>query len=186
MVFDESVFPFSTTTTTPASTSELDLSSVFPTDPVVEPPLPVFPAGTVPPPVVRDTPGPLPCSGPEVSPSGPAPAHDTGPGSAPLTPAPPAHFAQPVRVNQRRARLAPPPPSAPVAPSSPGSPTAPATSSLPATPTLPPRPPATRVAMPVYHPPLLHRHPRHVHLMVTRHAASTLQPRALAVMPGDS
>ena len=133
VVFDESVFPFSTTTTTPASTSELDLSSVFPTDPVVEPPLPVFPAGTVPPPVVRDTPGPLPCSGPEVSPSGPASAHDTGPGSAPLTPAPPAHFAQPVRVNQRRARLAPPPPSAPVAPSSPGSPTAPATSSPPVT-----------------------------------------------------
>ena len=43
MVFDESVFPFSTTTTTPTSTTELDLSSVFPIDPVVEPPLPLFP-----------------------------------------------------------------------------------------------------------------------------------------------
>jgi len=38
----------------------------------------------------------------------------------------------------------------------------------------------------MYHPLLLHRHPRHVHLMVTRHAAGTLQPRALAAMPGDS
>jgi len=98
VVFDKSVFPFSTTT--PASTLELDLSSVFPTDPVVKPPLPVFPAGSVPPPIVRDTPGPLPCPGPEGSPSGPAPAHDTGPGTAPPTPALPARFAQPVRVYQ--------------------------------------------------------------------------------------
>ncbi|XP_021309205.1 uncharacterized protein LOC110432736 [Sorghum bicolor] len=214
VVFDESIFPFSTTTT-PASTSELDLSSVFPTDPVVEPSFPVFPAGTSTSPVARDTSGPLPCSGPEGSPSGPAPAPDAGLGSAPSTPAPPARFAQPVRVYQRRApdvgpgsasptpapparftqpvrvyqrraRLAPLPPAAPVAPSSPGSPAPPATSSPPATPTPPPRHPASRATTPVYHPPLLHRHPRHVHPMVTRHAAGTLQPRALAAMPGDS
>ena len=166
VVFDEFVFPFSTITT-PASTSELDLSSVFPTDPVVEPPLSVFPTGTATSPVARDTSGPLPCPGPEGSPSGPAPAHDTGPGLAPLTPAPPARFAQPVRVYQRRARLVLLPPSAPVAPSSPGSPTPPVTSSLPATSTPLLRPPPTRAATSVYHPPLLHRHPRHVHPMVT-------------------
>jgi hypothetical protein len=62
----------------------------------------------------------------------------------------------------------------------------PPAASPPVTPTPPPRPPAARVATPVYHPPLLHRHPRHVHPMVTRHAAGTLQPQALAVMPGDS
>jgi len=147
-VFDESIFPFSTTTT-PASTSELDLSSVFPTDPVVEPPLTVFPTGPATSPVARDTSGPLPCPGPTGSPSGPALAPDASPGSAPPTPAPPARFAQPVRVYQRRApgvgpesasstpaplarfaqpvrvyqrraRLAPLPPAAPVAPSSPG------------------------------------------------------------------
>ncbi|XP_021308772.1 uncharacterized protein LOC8063854 isoform X1 [Sorghum bicolor] len=168
--------------------------------------------GTATSPVARDTSGPLPCPGPEVPPSGPAPAPDAGPGSAPSppvrfaqpvrvyqrrapdvgtgpaspTPAPLARYAQPVRVYQRRARLAPLPPAAPVAPSPPGSPAPPATSSPPATPTPPPRHPATRAATPVYHPPLLHRHPRHVHPMVTRHAAGTLQPRALAAMPGDS
>jgi hypothetical protein len=38
----------------------------------------------------------------------------------------------------------------------------------------------------MYHPPLLHRDPRHVHPMVTRHAASTLPPRVLAATTGDS
>ena len=214
VVFDESVFPFSTTTT-PASTSELDLSSMFPTDPVVEPPLPVFPAGTATSPAARDTSGPLPCPGPEGSPSGSTPAHDAGLGSAPPTPAPPAcfaqpvrvyqrrapgvgpgsasptpaspaRFAQPVRVYQRRAQLAPLPSAALVAPFLSDSPTPPVTSSPPVTPTPPPRHPASRVATPVYHPPLLHRHPRHVHPMVTRHAVGTLQPRALAAMPRDS
>jgi hypothetical protein len=109
VVFDESIFPFSTTTT-PASTSELDLSSVFPTDPVVEPPLTVFPAGTATSPVARDTSGPLPCPGPEVPPSGPAPAPDAGPGSAP---SPPVRFAQPVRVYQRRAPDVGPGPASP-------------------------------------------------------------------------
>jgi hypothetical protein len=38
----------------------------------------------------------------------------------------------------------------------------------------------------VYHSPLLHRDPRHVHPMVTRHAAGTLPPRFLAATSGDS
>jgi hypothetical protein len=37
VVFDESIFPFSSTTT-PPSTPDLDLFSLFPTDAVVEPP----------------------------------------------------------------------------------------------------------------------------------------------------
>ena len=45
VVFDESVFPFSTTTT-PTSTPEFDISSMFSTDSVVEPPLQLLPAGT--------------------------------------------------------------------------------------------------------------------------------------------
>jgi hypothetical protein len=45
---------------------------------------------------------------------------------------------------------------------------------------------AARVATPVYHPPLLHRDLRHVHPMVTRHAAGTLPPRAMATTTGDS
>jgi hypothetical protein len=38
----------------------------------------------------------------------------------------------------------------------------------------------------VYHPPLLHRDPWHVHPMVTRHAAGTLPPRVMAAMTVDS
>jgi hypothetical protein len=37
----------------------------------------------------------------------------------------------------------------------------------------------------VYHPPLLHRDLRHVHLVVTRHKAGTLPPRVLAATTGD-
>jgi hypothetical protein len=106
---------------------------------------------------------------------------------------PPARFAQPMRVYQRRLPLpgfAPPPPLSPPPPSSPlvtSSPAAPLVAqSPPGTPTPPPRPPVTRVQTPVYHPPLLYRDPRHVHLMVTRHAAGTLPPRVLAATPGDS
>ena len=128
VVFDESVFPFSTTTT-PTSTLDLDLSSMFPTNPVVQPPLPLFLAGTATPcpslglcpspPVTRDTTGPVPGLGLVGSPLRPAPAHDTSPGSATSTPvpAPPARFAQPVLVYQRRAhgsgpgQATPPPPA---------------------------------------------------------------------------
>jgi len=58
--------------------------------------------------------------------------------------------------------------------------------SLPTTPTPPPRVPTARTVSPVYHPPLLHRDPRHIHPMVTGQAAGTLRSRALAAMPGDS
>ena len=137
-------------------------------------------------PVAHDTPGPAPCPDLEGSPSGPppVPAPDAGPG--PSTPAPPTHFAQPVLIYQQRAQPAPLPLLPPVAPSSSGSPMPSAASSPPATPTPPPRPTAARVATPVYHPPLLHRHSRHVHPTVMRHVAGTLQPQALATMPGDS
>jgi hypothetical protein len=73
----------------------------------------------------------------------------------------------PVHVYQRRVRPAPLP------------------QSPPATPTLPPWPPAARVVSSVYHPPLLQRHLRHVHPMVTRHAPGTLRSQALAVVPDD-
>ena len=67
---------------------------MFPTDPVVQPPLPVFPVGPATSPVACDTLGPLPCPGPEGSPFGPARVPHTGPGSdprsAPSTLAPPA------------------------------------------------------------------------------------------------
>jgi len=48
VVFDESVFPFSTTSP-PPSTPDLDLFSLFPTDTVDQPPLTLCPAGTTPP-----------------------------------------------------------------------------------------------------------------------------------------
>ena len=125
-----------------SSTPEIDLSSVFPTDPVVDPPLQLFPAGTAMSypspgpcpnsPVTRDTPGPAPCHGLEGSPSRPAPAPEPRAGPGPLTLAPPAHFAQPVLICQRRARPAPLPPAPLVSPSSLGSPTPPAVSSPPA------------------------------------------------------
>jgi hypothetical protein len=82
-----------------------------------------------------------------------------------------------------------PPPSSPPPPSPPvtSPPVAPSVArSPPGTPTPLPRPSAARVEMPVYHPPLLHRNPWHVHPMVTRHAAGTLPPRVLATMTGDS
>ena len=124
-MFDESVFPFSTTTT-PTSTPDLDQSSMFPTNLVVEPPLPVFPAGTAPPwPLTGLCPsslvachilGPVHYSGLAGSPSRLAPAHVTGPRSATPTPAPPTRFAQPVCVYQRRAHHAGPGPATPAPP----------------------------------------------------------------------
>jgi hypothetical protein len=186
VVFDESVFPFSTATTPPP---EPDLSSLFPTDTVVQPLLPFPPVGTAPPcpspgpcpssPPTSDAPGPVSCPGPAASPS-----DATGPGSS--ISAPPARFAQPVHVYQRRAQAAPLPQPPQVASSSPQPPTAPMASSSLGKPTPPLRQPAGRVVPQVYHPPLLHRHPRHVHPMVTQHAAGTLRSRALAVMPGDT
>jgi hypothetical protein len=86
VVFDESVFPYSTSS--PPTTSELDLFS-FPTDTVVQPPL-VFPAGTS----SLGT-SPTPCTGPAVPASGAAPAPPPCMGPEP---SPSARFAQPVCV----------------------------------------------------------------------------------------
>jgi hypothetical protein len=112
VVFDESVFPYSTTSP-PPTTSELDLFSSFPTNIVDQPPL-VFPAGTTPPGL-----GPAPCIGPAAPASGDAPAPAPCVGPEPSTSAPAARFAQPVRIYQRRERptlLHPEPvPSAPAA-----------------------------------------------------------------------
>jgi transposase InsO family protein len=197
VVFDESVFPYSSTSTPPSSDPDLDLFTPFPTDAVVEPPILPLSAGTRSPPV-GPTPGLVPCPGPVVSPTavsplrgapspiapGPSGGGGTALPAGPSVPTPSARFAQPVWVYQRRlplpgfapapSLLPPPPPSPPVAQSPPG------------TPTPPQQPPATRVETPVYHPPLLHRDPRHVHPMVMRHAAGTLPPRVLAATTIDS
>jgi transposase InsO family protein len=235
VVFDEFFFPYSTTTP-PSSDPDLDLFTLFPTDAVVKPPILPLSAGTRSP-LVSPTPGPVPCPGPVVSPTvvsplrgapsplapGPSGGGGSAPPAGPSVPTPPARFAQPVRVYQRRppvptspaagppppvppARFAqpvcvyqrrrpppgfaPPPSPSPPLSSSPPVPSPPAAQpvaqSPPGTPIPPPRPPAARVEMPVYHPPLLHRDPRHVHPMVTRHAAGTLPPRALATTTEDS
>jgi hypothetical protein len=111
----------------------------------------------------------------------PAPLHPQ-----PVPSAPVVRFAQPVHVYQRRDRPAPQHPES-VPPPPPASSTLPGVSSPPSTPTPPsPQLPAAQGAPSVYHPPLLHRHPCHVHPMVTRQAAGTLWPRALAVMPWGS
>jgi hypothetical protein len=66
VVFDESVFPYSTTTP-PSSDPDLDLFTLCPTDVVVKPPTIPLSASTRSPPV-GPTPGPVPCPGPVVSP----------------------------------------------------------------------------------------------------------------------
>jgi hypothetical protein len=198
-VFDESIFPYSTTPTPPSFDPDLDLFTPFPTDVVLEPPILPLSAGTCSPPIA---PGPVHCPGPVASPlrgapSTAAPGSSGAAGTAPpaglAAPAPPACFAQPVRVYQRRL---PPPGFAPTAPSSPPPPpslpvtsspvASPVAQSPPGTPTPPPRPLAARVQTPVYHPPLLPWDPRHVHPMVMRHAAGTLPPRVLAATHGDT
>ena len=120
VVFDESDFPYSTSFT-PSPDPELE--SLFPTDPVVQPPLPVFsfPAG------FPGTPAPLPVI-PAAPRAAPVPAVVThaalgllvvpradpvspaAPRAAPLPPAAPARYAQPVQVYQRRPVPTPAPP----------------------------------------------------------------------------
>jgi hypothetical protein len=114
VVFDESAFPYSSTTTPPSSDPDLDLLTLFPTDALVEPPILPLSAGPCSPPV-GPTPGPVPCPGPVVSPTvvspirgapspiapGPSGGGGTAPPTGPLVPTPPARFAQPVRVYQR-------------------------------------------------------------------------------------
>jgi transposase InsO family protein/uncharacterized membrane protein YgcG len=91
VVFDEFVFPYSTTTP-PSSDPDLDLFTLFPTDTVVEPPILPLSAGTRSP-LVGPPPGPVPCPGPvglpavvtplRGSPSPLAPGPSGGGGSAP-------------------------------------------------------------------------------------------------------
>ncbi|WVZ93121.1 hypothetical protein U9M48_039127 [Paspalum notatum var. saurae] len=120
VVFDESVFPFSSTTT-PAS--DLELESLFPTDPVVQPPLsersvgppPVcLPDAPVSFPVVPAAPRAAPASpaapraapespaAPQAAPEAPCPEAPLSPAGARAAPRPPLRYAQPVRVYQRR------------------------------------------------------------------------------------
>ena len=118
VVFDESDFPYST-----SSTPSLDpeLASLFPTDPVVQPPLPVcpFPAGfpgtPAPLPVIPDAPSaaPVPAVAPRAAPDlrscrtrtrSPA-APRAGPVPSPA----PARYAQPVQVYRRRSAPTPVP-----------------------------------------------------------------------------
>jgi transposase InsO family protein/uncharacterized membrane protein YgcG len=65
VVFDESVFPYSSTTTPPSSDPDLDLFTLFLTDMVVEPPILTLSAGTRSPPV-GPTLDPVSCPGPVV------------------------------------------------------------------------------------------------------------------------
>jgi hypothetical protein len=139
VVFDESIFPFSST---PTTTPVPNPSSIFPTDTVVQPLFSWSPAGTASP---RSLPGTCPSSPASAGPASPGAAPtspdgidsgtslpDTAPGGpcwspcsgaalAPApAPAPPSQFAAPIRVYQRRAW---PPPL--VVPSPPGTPTPP-------------------------------------------------------------
>ncbi|WVZ91847.1 hypothetical protein U9M48_037969 [Paspalum notatum var. saurae] len=194
VVFDESDFSFSSTTT-PAS--DLELESLFLTDQVVQPPLSERSAGPLPVclsdalapfPVVPAAPRAAPASpaAPRAAPESPAtprvaleaPSSSATPRAAPeaslspvgprAAPVPPLRYAQPVHVYQRRTVVSPAPtPPLPVSPVP-----APSTSP-PAGPPEPPRHPhlAARVESKVYHPPVLERDPRHLHPMVTRWAA---------------
>jgi hypothetical protein len=106
VVFDESAFPYSSTTTPPSSDPTLDLFTLFLTNAVVESPILPLSAGPRSPPV-DPTPGPVPCSGPVVSPTVVSPLRGapsplaprpsggggTAPPMAPLVPTPPARFA---------------------------------------------------------------------------------------------
>ena len=161
-VFDETDFPYSSTTT-PSPDPELE--SVFPTDPVAQSPVYPLPAGppvTPPPPLVPSpaphaapTPPPAPRATPEPS---PAPRAAPVPSSAPR--AAPTRYAQPTLVYRRRAVPAPEPP--------------------PAHPRL-----RSRLDPAVVHPPVVHRDPGHTHPMVTRRAAGVLRPPALSAVAGD-
>jgi hypothetical protein len=106
VVFDESAFLYSSTTTPPSSDPALDLFTLFTTDVVVEPPILPLSAGPRSPPVGH-TPGPVPCSGPVVSPTvvsplrgapssiapGPSGGGGTAPPKGPPISTPPARFA---------------------------------------------------------------------------------------------
>jgi hypothetical protein len=101
----------------------------------------------------------------------------------PQPPVPPApvpeglvDYAPHVRyVYERRSKAPPPPPPSPEP--SPPPPTL--------TPPPPPPPHRSRVELTVYHPPVIHRDPRHTHPMVTRQAAGVLRHAALSATEGE-
>ena len=188
VVFDESDFPYSTSST-PSPDPELE--SQFPTDPVVQPPLPVcpFPAGfpgtQAPLSVIPAAPSaaPVPAVAPPAAPRPPVvlradPVSLAAPRATPVPSPAPVRYAQPVQVYQRRS--APPRYAQPMqvyqrrSPPTPTPPPAPEALAMPTPEPSPPSPPpAPSQAEPVvYHPPVIHRNPRHIHSMVTRRMAS--------------
>ena len=90
--------------------------------------------------------------------------------SAP-TPAP-QRYAEPVQVYRRRLASTTAPPPAPEAPAT-----------LPEQSPPPPPPAPSRAEPEVYHPPIIHRDPRHIHPMVTRRMAS--QAATLSATEGE-
>src|SRR6185312_13236839 len=175
--------------------SDPELASLFPADPVVQPPLPVcpfpagFPGAPAPLPVILAAPSaaPVPAVAPRAAPGPPVvprtdPLSPAAPRAAPVPSPAPERYAQPVQVYRPRSAPQPPPrryaapcqwyrrrsastPAPPPAPEAPATPTP--------EPSPPPPPPApSRAAPEVYHPPVIHRDPRHIHPMVTRRMAS--------------
>ena len=120
IVFDESDFSYSTSSTL---SPDPELESLFPTDPVVQPPLPVcyFPAGFPGTPAllpvipVAPRAAPVPAVAPRATPGPPVvpladPVSPAAPRAALVPPAAPARYAQPLQVYQRRPAPTPAPP----------------------------------------------------------------------------
>src|SRR6185312_160192 len=166
--------------------SDPELASLFPADPVVQPPLPVcpfpagFPGAPAPLPVILAAPSaaPVPAVAPRAAPGPPVvprtdPVSSAAPRAAPVPSPAPERYAQPVQVYRCRSASTPVPPPAPEAPVTPTP-----------EPSPPPPPPApSRVEPEVYHPPVIHRDPRHIHPMVTRRMAS--QAATLSATEGE-
>ena len=134
VVFDESDFPYSTSTP-----PDPELESLFPSDPVVQPPLSVcpfpagFPGAPAPLPVIPAAPSAAP--GPPVVPRA-HPVSPAAPRAAPVPSPAPARYAQQVQVYRRRSMPTPTPqryaqpvqvyrrrPAPPPAPEAPATPT---------------------------------------------------------------
>src|SRR6185503_11215742 len=86
----------------------------------------------------------------------------------------PRRYTEPVQVYRRRSTMTPALPPAPEVS---------ATPTLEPSPPPPPPPAPSRAAPEVYHPPVVHRDPRHIHPMVTRRMAS--QAATLSVTEGE-
>jgi hypothetical protein len=108
VVFDESDFPFSSSST---PTPDPDIESMF-SDPVVQPPVSVFPfpAGSSGTPPALAPPAAVPFVEPDVG-LVPSAAPHAAPAPPPTAPPPPARYAEPVQVFQRRSVPAQPLPS---------------------------------------------------------------------------